>query len=271
MIPSAIRDFPQAAAGTLLLVALLVLAAEVRAGCSVNVDAAEAAALADRIWRNESGRDADKILWWNRGEDFASLGIGHFIWYPSGRGGPFQESFPELLGFLAARGVELPAWLDMEPRPACPWPSREQFLAARNSPEATQLRRLLLASTGLQAEFMIARLELALDAIVATVPASSAARLEARFCALAGSRAGRYALVDYVNFKGEGTKPEERYAGEGWGLAQVLEDMRGTSPANADFAEAAARVLRRRVQNAPPGRGEQRWLPGWLRRVESYR
>jgi hypothetical protein len=74
-----------------------------------------------------------------------------------------------------------------------------------------------------------------------------------------------------VNFKGEGTKPEERYAGEGWGLAQVLQDMRGVQPVNVDFAEAAARVLERRVQNAPGARREQRWLPGWLRRVNSYR
>ena len=95
--------------------------------------------------------------------------------------------------------------------------------------------------------------------------------IESRFCALASIPAGRYALVDYVNFKGEGTKPEERYAGEGWGLKQVLEEMHGTSPANVDFAQAAVRVLERRVANAPPVRREQRWLPGWRRRVDSYR
>jgi hypothetical protein len=82
---------------------------------------------------------------------------------------------------------------------------------------------------------------------------------------------GRYALVDYVNFKGEGSRPEERYAGQGWGLAQVLAEMRGGLPANVDFAGAAARVLERRVQNAPNERREQRWLPGWMRRVDSYR
>ncbi len=54
-------------------------------------------------------------------------------------------------------------------------------------------------------------------------------------------------------------------------LEQVLEEMRGEPPVNVDFAEAAARVLERRVRNAPPGRREQRWLPGWLRRVDSYR
>ena len=45
----------------------------------------------------------------------------------------------------------------------------------------------------------------------------------------------------------------------------------GGLPANVDFAEAAARVLERRVQNAPDERREQHWLRGWLRRVDSYR
>jgi hypothetical protein len=65
----------------------------------------------------------------------------------------------------------------------------------------------------------------------------------------------------------------ERYRGRGWGLLQVLEDMssaRDTSPA-AEFAESAARILRERVENAPPERNEQRWLAGWLSRVATYR
>lgn len=274
MISSAIREFRRALRSARLPAALVVLASiplAAHADCSVTIGPAEAAALADKIWRNESGRDVDKILWWNRGEEFASLGIGHFIWYPPGRGGPFQESFPRLLAFMSERGAKLPVWLDTVPPPHCPWGSREQFLAGRDSPEARQLRRLLLESRGLQAEFMVARLERSLDAIVATLPASSAAVIVARFCGLAASPGGRYALVDYVNFKGEGVEPGERYSGEGWGLAQVLQDMRGTSPANVDFADAAARVLKRRVRNAPSGRDEQRWLPGWLGRVESYR
>jgi hypothetical protein len=274
MMRRAIREFRQRTLLVCLLVVGTVLAefsATAHARCSITMGASEAAVLADKIWRNESGRDADKILWWNRGEDFASLGIGHFIWYPPGVEGPFQESFPGLLAFLLARGVPMPAWLSEAPGPDCPWLTREQFLLERDAAKATELRRLLLDSVALQAEFMVARLQGALDAMLAAAPVSSAELMESRFCALAGSAAGRYALVDYVNFKGEGTRPGERYAGQGWGLAQVLEEMRGAQSANVDFAEAAARVLERRVQNAPAGRREQRWLPGWLRRVDSYR
>ena len=254
-----------------LLVALTWIPDEAEARCSVSIDAGEAAALAARIWRNESSGDFDKILWWNPGEAFASAGIGHFIWYPPGAQGPFHESFPELLAFLSSRSVPMPGWLVENTTRGCPWSTREEFLDQRNGPEARELRRFLIDTTALQAEFMIARLESALDKIIAVVPADKAGVIASRFCALAATAAGRYALVDYVNFKGEGSKPEERYAGQGWGLAQALEEMHGGLPANVDFAEAATRVLARRVSNAPPERREQRWLPGWLRRVDSYR
>jgi hypothetical protein len=88
----------------------------------------------------------------------------------------------------------------------------------------------------------------------------------------APSPEGLYALVDYVNFKGEGTAPGERYQGEGWGLLQVLGAMADRpGEARAAFADAAGLVLTRRVALAPSGRNETRWLEGWLRRIATYR
>ena len=95
----------------------------------------------------------------------------------------------------------------------------------------------------------------------------------ARYNALSTTTQGMYCLVDYVNFKGEGTKTSERYNGHGWGLLQVLEEMQGQPTgraATAEFAQAAAAVLTRRVNNAPAARGEKRWLPGWLNRCRTY-
>jgi hypothetical protein len=77
-------------------------------------------------------------------------------------------------------------------------------------------------------------------------------------------------LMDYVNFKGEGVSPSERYRGQGWGLLQVLETMPATGPAIPAFVEAADKVLTRRVANSPPARGEARWLAGWRNRLETY-
>ena len=80
---------------------------------------------------------------------------------------------------------------------------------------------------------------------------------------------GVYALVDYVNFKGEGISPKERYKNLGWGLAQVLENM-DTNNKNVmqAFVNSAERMLSRRVANAP--RDESRWLPGWRKRLNTY-
>src|SRR5437764_15174930 len=103
--------------------------------------------------------------------------------------------------------------------------------------------------------------------------AANHAEIEERFERVASTAKGCYALVDYVNFKGEGVLATERYAGQGWGLLQVLEGMKeGTTGCEAvkSFAESAKMVLRNRVRNSPPARNEARWLPGWLKRVDSY-
>jgi hypothetical protein len=67
---------------------------------------AELASIGQRVWKNECGGTRDGLTSWNAGEDFASLGIGHFIWYPKGPHGPFEESFPKLVKFLT-NGVKI--------------------------------------------------------------------------------------------------------------------------------------------------------------------
>jgi hypothetical protein len=94
-------------------------------------------------------------------------------------------------------------------------------------------------------------------------------KIRRNFYRVAAEPLGPYALVDYVNFKGEGTLESERYKGEGWGLLQVLEAM-GDGPALLEFRRAAELVLSRRVKNSPPGRRESRWLPGWKNRIRTY-
>ena len=52
-----------------------------------------------KIWQNECDGTLAGLTSWNTGENFASLGIGHFIWYPKGVRGPFEESFPAFVDF----------------------------------------------------------------------------------------------------------------------------------------------------------------------------
>jgi hypothetical protein len=225
-----------------------------------------------KIWQNECNGTIAGLTSWNVGEDFASLGIGHFIWYPKGRRGPFEESFPKLVSFISKRGAKLPALLLGTGEKPCPWNSRTEFLRAQHSTEMNQLRSLLVDTIDVQAEFLIARLESALPKMLSEAAPSDRANVQEQFERLTRTSQGCYALVDYVNFKGEGVLHTERYQGQGWGLLQVLEAMHGTSDSGAvdEFARAARAVLTQRVQNSPADRHEARWLSGWIRRVNSY-
>ena len=137
----------------------------------------------------------------------------------------------------------------------------------------SELRNFLANSIDLQAEFLVQRLQQALPKMLSAAAAPRRAQIQGQFDRVANSAAGCYALVDYVNFKGEGVLATERYAGQGWGLLQVLEGMSQESSgreAVTNFAQSAKTVLTRRVHNSPPERKESRWLPGWLHRIDTY-
>jgi hypothetical protein len=233
----------------------------------------EALRIGKRIWQNECNGTIAGLTSWNEGENFASLGIGHFIWYPKGRRGPFEESFPKLVTFISSRWAELPKLLLKTDELSCPWNSRAEFLHAQQTPEMKQLRQFLADTVDLQAEFLIARLQNALPKMLEEAAPSSRLNVQRQFERVVGTAQGCYALADYVNFKGEGVLHTERYQGEGWGLLQVLEGMQGTGGGAAavnEFSRSAKAVLIRRVRNAPAQRQDSRWLSGWLQRVNSY-
>jgi hypothetical protein len=134
-----------------------------------------------------------------------------------------------------------------------------------------ELRDLLAGTVRLQSRFIVQRMEESLPKMLEAAPPAQRSNVRAQFHRMLASGAGTFALIDYVNFKGEGIKETERYKGEGWGLLQVLAGMRGSGPgAVNEFAARAAAVLTRRVANAPPARGEARWLTGWKIRVRGY-
>jgi hypothetical protein len=237
---------------------------------AINLSPAETRRIGNRIWQNECGGTVAGLTSWNTGENFASLGIGHFIWYPKGERGPFDESFPKFVAFASGRGTKLPVVATTD---GCPWKSRSEFTAAAQSPTMKELRAFLARTVDLQAEFLVHRLREALPKMLAEGGASNHAQVQERFDRVAGTAMGCYALVDYVNFKGEGVLATERYAGQGWGLLQVLEGMTPETTGRAavkSFADSAKTVLKNRVRNSPPERNEARWLPGWLKRVDTY-
>lgn len=261
---------------------------------------AEAEWLGERIFANECAAQRACLTSWNEGEDFPSLGIGHFIWFQRNQDEIFAETFPDLLTYLDETGITLPKWLQPNnlvtnnDRPDgdiragdfsrdisggtpsegkdSPWESRADFYKDIDSPRMEELRTLLDTTRREQAQFIIARLENSIEDIVAQAPSTEREHLQRRVERLSTchSPAGLYALIDYVHFKGTGLAEGERYAGQGWGLQQVLSAMSDDLPALDSFASAAKTTLERRVANAPTKRREQRWLKGWHNRIDTY-
>ncbi|MAL97665.1 MAG: hypothetical protein CL583_04350 [Alteromonadaceae bacterium] len=225
------------------------------------------------VFQNEcAGREAC-LVHWNAGEAFPSLGIGHFIWYPAGVDGPFVESFPRLISFMREQSLSPPEWLlALQPLDA-PWPDRQAFLQQENSSRVQSLREFLAGTKGAQAAFMFDRARTSLASVLEAAPAGQREQIRDSLVALASTAGGTYALIDYVNFKGEGLAERERYNGQGWGLLQVLEHMPQSDAADPleRFREAAGAVLTRRAEHAPKPIEKQQWLAGWLKRIATYR
>lgn len=240
----------------------------------VNITNEDLAWIGETIFQKECGGNKKFLLAWNKGENFPSLGIGHFIWYPAGMEGPFEESFPAFLNFARQRGLQLPVFIDAMKTMDCPWRSRRDFFRARNSDSMKSLYAFLMNTKEEQTLFIVTRLRIAIPKIMDAAPQEKKDHIRSQLVRVADSSRKLYALIDYVNFKGEGIKSTERYNNQGWGLLQVLEEMKGTksgTEAIHEFVRAAETVLARRVGNAPAGRNEHRWLPGWKNRINDYK
>jgi hypothetical protein len=238
----------------------------VSAPFQVNLTTHQAKQLGYLIWENEGQQKIEHLTTWNRGEDFPSLGLGHFIWYPTAEKGLFKEQFPQLLQFMLESKVALPQWITE--LKLAPWKSREQFYNAFYGPKLTELRSVLNENFAIQVRFIVVRLEKAIPMILKKSTLAEQKIITRNLQQLSTPEA-IFTLLDYVNFKGEGINEKESYQGHGWGLKQVLLTM----PEHYDnplrsFGLAADEVLTRRVKNAP--RDESRWLKGWRARVHGY-
>jgi hypothetical protein len=231
--------------------------------------------IGEKVFANECGGQFSCLTSWNSGENFPSLGIGHFIWYQAGQTEIYSESFPALLEYYQTLGVSLPLWLNSVSLADSPWQSREEFYAEIDDGRLSELRSFLHSTMPVQAAFIVQRLQGTLPLLLANSRSNQHTDIENLFYRIANTEPpfGIYALIDYVHFKGEGNSLTERYQGQGWGLLQVLEAMLAAPQQGSvlqQFSAAASVVLERRVSNAPPERDEGKWLQGWRNRVAGY-
>ena len=234
--------------------------------------------IGSRIYQNEALGKPEYLTHWNEGEDFPSLGIGHFIWFPKGVDAPFDEQFPALVSHLRQQvpeEMQMPAWLqELDPFVA-PWDSKAQFDGGWSSAQMSALRQWLEATQLYQAKFIVSAFEQRWRSL--ELPPGIKQELSGLLQSLFETPEGLFSVIDYYNFKGLGNNPRESYQEQGWGLVQVLDALTALRVDDdecpdmvSQFREAAAGRLRLRVELSTPERNEARWLAGWLKRLDGY-
>lgn len=243
---------------------------------SVELPLAELQWVGDRVYQNECASDPKYLSYWGKGEEFPSFGIGHFIWYVDGKEGPYQQTFPQMLAFVSQYSTP-PKWLNELKPFYSPWKNKTQFDQAWSSSKMTELRQWLLKTKAWQAEFIVQQFNHRFNAAVQKL-STDAEYYQLLVQRLLQFKQGRFALIDYANFKGIGND-KEQYQGQQWGLLSVLKTMdisKGQlihlteKQLMNTFKKAAKSRLLLRTQLAPKQRNEQRWLAGWYKRIERY-
>ena len=223
------------------------------------------------VWQNEASQQIDLLAVWNKNETFPSLGIGHFIWFPKDQRPKYTEQFPLLCKYLQQNGKKLPYWLDKALKTGAPWSTREQFL--RDNEKIADLRNLLASTVDLQINFIIDQFKSQIAGIVEAAPGKYKNKITYNMNLMLSCPQGSYALVDYLNFKGNGLSQAEEFKGQRWGLLQVLMNMPDNlniDNVNKAFAVSAAKVLLKRIENSAPDYTLVVYLDGWIKRVSTY-
>ncbi len=237
------------------------------------ISKADTLGVAQRVFKNECDVEIGCLLEWNPGEEFLSLGLEHFTWYPANSPNNANEAFNSYLQYAKEAGEHLPDWLNKTPFPACPWSNREQFLNSKGSQEYKDMLDFMTRTKDCQTNYLIENSKRSLDKIIAVAPEDQRLRITKILSQLTNDPQGLYAVIDYINFKGPGIGQADDFEGEGWGLLQVLQGMHDTSTSKEaleEFVRSAKTILMHRVFNASNNKHEDRWLQGWLRRIDTY-
>ncbi|MDR1057013.1 MAG: hypothetical protein LBL17_00295 [Coxiellaceae bacterium] len=226
-----------------------------------------------KIWFNECNGSINGLTSWNKGEDFVSVGIGHFSWYPQHSiRASYNSGFPDLLRYMQSKGINIPPWLQGKNALHCPWSNRTEFLQQQYSPQMIALRLFLQKTIPIQAEYMTVNLQKILPKLLESAPIEDRRLIYDKFYSLARTPSGIYALVDYLNFKGPGISNSLLNYKYGSGLLQVLKGMKyapsSYTPLQA-FVQSAKHALIRRVEHSSNQQYE-RWLAGWFKRLNTY-
>lgn len=241
-----------------------------------------------RMWKNYAGGTLEGLTKWdesNADHQFMYLGIASNIWLPEGSSSIFQADWPVVAQRLKDLGCKIKPWMLED----CPWSSKEEFDADFDSKKMTWLRTHLSKKklVWAQAFYIAERLQRSMDpnspdSLLNGLTADQSALVQKNFNLVVHctNPSGIYALIDYVNFKGEGRLDgAEKFNGQSWGLLQVLLNMQ-TPEEGADdatiinaFFESAKVTLNNRIINQKiqdPNSNEQQYWNMWVAHLSDY-
>lgn len=208
------------------------------------------------IAKKELGSEG--LIDWTPSEDFASLGIMHATW-GSEKTIKHQNGFLKFLYYVQSKGGTIPDFL--QKNQDNPWNSRSSFFYAKtsNDPRMIQLQKFLQATKDLQVDFTIDQAAQACNKIIAKGKYNQNDILKLK--QLSSDAQGIFAIIDYVNFKGEGNLDDP----SSWGFANVIHEMQ-LSGGNEiyRFIVAAEKVL---ANNHPKF---YIYKAGWIGRLKFY-
>lgn len=221
-------------------------------------------AIGRQIWINGSEKQPYMLVRWTRGRAYADMGLG-FIWYPAGKSGAADESFPKFITFAEAQGITAPDFL----RGVAPWADFAAFQADKSDMKK-RMMKWLADHLDVQAKYLIAQVHASLPAMLRH--AHKPRHVQACYESLTMSEQGMLCLADYLSFMSDGAQPNSPRTG----LLQVLEEMReptpGTSSAEVvrEFCRAAELVLRRHAETSPNEKSATVMLMAQLKRIRTY-
>jgi hypothetical protein len=241
-----------------------------------------------RMWNNYAGGTVDGLTKWDGSDadhQFMYLGIAQNIWLPEGSNSLFQADWPTVAQRLEELGCKIKPWMLKD----CPWSTKEEFDEHFNGKKMTWLRTHLSKEKFVRAQaFCIAeRLQRSIDpsspdSLLTGLTADQSALVQKNFDLVAhcSDPLGIYALIDYVNFKGEGRlSGTEKFNGQGWGLLQVLLNMQAPAEGASDadvmkaFVQSAKFTLCQRVINhkiQDPTNNDVQYLDMWVAHLNDY-
>jgi hypothetical protein len=231
---------------------------------SLHLSAEETKAFKCFSSKHEFDGNKENLVQWNADEKFLSLGLGHYIWYPSKSEKHAVESFPALIKFICKNNYKgkLPKILNYNSNRNemgdNPWHSKDDFTKA--IAEKKELVDFLSTDEMMaqQVAFQYDRLSKAIESYPENLKTFAKEKLK--------DSSTKLAMLDYVNFKGEGTSENEVVTVDGeklhYGLKQVLEEWKAHP--NSNFSTSAKSVLARRAKTNP------QFMDGWNKRLDAY-